>query len=412
MMLHPLRHSILASLGVALVAGVVPLGAQQRVDVNARRATRASTESAIERELRALERRVDSLAYLYSSADELSVARRRRIGEMLDRTVEQIDVLSARLAQAQGGSANGGEVRVHFAPMAGEAARTYMLRALTASRGLQPRGWLGIEVYGPAREPRIEDGERIVHYLGHPAIISVDPSSPAERAGILPGDTLIAYDGHDVSDADIPITRLLKPNKRVNVRIRRDGRERDMPVMIADVPSRITLRRELVEMTPPAPRAEVWAPGVRFPQPAEAPAAPRAGTVMRVPSPMPATPPAAPKASLVPQPMPSPVPGTVFVLGFGGVNAVAGAQLVVITEGLGRAFGVRSGVLVTNAPHGSPAYQSGLRDGDVVIRAAGQLIRTVADLRECVAAAANNGEHSVSMEYVRAKKMRKGNLRW
>ena len=99
-------------------------------------------------------------------------------------------------------------------------------------------------------------------------------------------------------------------------------------------------------------------------------------------------------------------------LGFSGLSAVAGAQLVAVTEGLGRAFGVRHGVLVTYAPVSSPAYQSGLRDGDVITRAAGQLVRTVADLRQRVAAAADNGEHSLALELVRGKRARQGTLKW
>jgi S1-C subfamily serine protease len=108
--------------------------------------------------------------------------------------------------------------------------------------------------------------------------------------------------------------------------------------------------------------------------------------------------------------MAAPMPRVLF--GFGSVSGVAGAQLVPVTEGLGRTLGVRNGVLVTNAPAGSPAYQSGLRDGDVITRASGALIRDVADLRERVAAAANNGEHLVTVEFVRGKRARKGSLRW
>jgi len=69
-------------------------------------------------------------------------------------------------------------------------------------------------------------------------------------------------------------------------------------------------------------------------------------------------------------------------------------------------------VLVTNAPVGSPAYQSGLRDGDVITRAGGEALRTVNDLRRQVASAADNGERSLALELVRGKRTRKGTLRW
>ena len=314
---------------------------------------------------------------------------------MLDRAVEQIEQLSMRLAELDVGAlVGGGGVRVQIAPMAGDEARAFMNRALTESRGVMPRGWLGIVVSGAAREPRVENGELIIRYLTHPAIISVEPSSPAERAGLTPSDTLIAYNGRDVRNADISITRLLRPNQRVMVRIRRDGHTRDVPVTIADVPSRIMLRREMnVDMAPP--RVAVGLPkGVVFPR---TPMAPRPPSAMSRARPMP--------------PMPASAPMPAIVYGF-GVNGVAGAQLVAITEGLGRMLGVRRGVLVANAPVGSPAYESGLRDGDVLVKAAGQQLRTVGELRERVAMSADNGEHALVLELVRARRVRSATLRW
>ena len=393
MMRHPIRPSLLVSLGVTLAASALPLGAQQRTDVTTRRAVRSSAAaaSATERQLRALERRADSLSWLYSEADELSVAERRRVGEMLDRTVEQIELLSARLATMDRGDAPPGAVRVRLSPMTGSQAQTFMRRALTESKAVMPRGWIGIVVSGPAREPRVENGELIVRYLAHPAIVSVEPSSPAERAGLLPTDTLVAYDGKDVRDSDIAITRLLEPNRQLMVRVRRDGRTLDVPVRIADAPTRIEWRRQMsVEVAPPAPL-----PSVAFPR-----------APMAAPAPMPSTPAMAPPAPTMATPMPR------VLFGFGSVSGVAGAQLVAVTEGLGHTLGVRNGVLVTNAPEGSPAYESGLRDGDVITRASGALIRNVADLRERVAAAASNGEHGVALEFVRGKRTRKGTLRW
>jgi len=407
MMRHSLRPSLLVTLGVALVSGALPLGAQ-RTTVTVRGGARVETAS--ERQLRALERRADSLAYLYNEADELSIAERRRVGEMLDRTVEQIEALSARLASLDAAD-EAGTGRLRLAPTMGNQSQTLMRRALAESQGVRPRGWIGVVISGAAREPRVENGDLIIRYLTHPTIVSVEPSSPAERAGLLPTDTLISYGGYDLRDSDVPITRLLEPNKRMIVRVRRDGRVLDVPVRVADVPSRIALRREMsVEIMPP-PRA---LPSVSFPRavPAPAPRAPGSMAWVRVPEP--AESPAAPVAGVAPAaPAPAAPPVAYgYGFGFGGVSGVAGAQLVPITEGLGRTLGVRHGVLVTNAPMGSPAYQSGLRDGDVITRAAGRSLRTVADLRAQVAAAADNGEHALALELVRAKRTRKGNLRW
>lgn len=398
-----LRPSLLLSASIALGTGAPPLAAQ-RVEVTTRRAPSADegTANTTERQLRALERRADSLSRLYGQGEELSATERRRLGAALDRTVQQIDVLSMQLAEMNGHGMDGGQMRVRIAPMAGDEARAFMRRALTESNGVQPRGWLGIVVSGAAREPRVENGELIIRYLTHPAIISVEPSSPAERAGLIPSDTLIAYDGKDVRNTDIAITRLLRPNKRVLVRIRRDGRTRDIPVTIADVPSRIALRREMnVEIAPPRTLGALREP-VEFPRAPTVPVAPWPST-MSAPRSWPSRP------STAPTPPAAPMPAIVYGVGF---NGVAGAQLVAVTRGLGQTLGVRQGVLVTNAPVGSPAYQSGLRDGDVIARAAGHGMRTVGDLREAVQNAAENGEHSVALEVVRNRRTRKATLRW
>ena len=95
-----------------------------------------------------------------------------------------------------------------------------------------------------------------------------------------------------------------------------------------------------------------------------------------------------------------------------GLNGVAGAQLAALTEGLARTVGVRSGLLVTYAAVGSPAYTSGLRDGDVIVRVGGDPVRTVAELREQVQRAVENGENSVKLDCVRDRKERTVVLRW
>lgn len=393
---------LLASL--ALGAAALPVAAQH--DVAPRRTPRVM-DDATTRRLRLLERRADSLAQLYSDADELSVAQRRAIGEELDRTVEQLDALM-RDVPAVGSLLE--RVRVALPPMIDERVATALSNALRQERRspvAMPRGWLGIVVSGAAREPRIENGELIIRYLTHPVIVSVEPKSPAERAGLVPTDTLVAYDGRDVLDRDISLTRLLRPNSRVLVRIRRDGRTKDVPVTIADVPSRIRLRSE-VDLEMRAPRLagpdELPFPRPTVPRSALAPRVaptPPMGVMGLVPvsPPMPATPP------MPAVPMPSMIAGM-------GMNSVAGAQLAALTEGLARAVGVERGVLVTYVPVGSLAYSSGLRDGDVVVRAGDTPVRTVVELREQVQLAVEGGEGRVALDIVRERKPQRLTLRW
>lgn len=393
-MLRMTRTPLLLSATLVLAAaGALP--AQQR-EIVSRRTPRADGDTT-ERQLRRLERSADSLERLFNDEDR-SLAERRSIGESLDRTVRQIEALARRTAEAGGASVGRVELRGMFTPAPDDRAARMMGRAFVQAapfRGAMPRGWVGIVISGAALEPRIENDELFVRYLNHPEIVSVEPSSPAERAGIAAGDTLMAYNGRDVRGAEISITRLLRPNARVVVRVRRNGRTRDFPVMIADVPSRISLRTEMNnEMK--APRAETFGDPAPFPR---APSPP----VAFGPPPTPAIAPVAPMAPM------APTPGIIYSYGY---SSVAGAQLAVITEGLAKLTGVRQGVLITQCPPGSLAYQSDLRDGDVIVSVEGTPVRTVSEVRSLVQTAFENGGRAVSVGYLREKRARKAVLRW
>jgi C-terminal processing protease CtpA/Prc len=375
------------------VLASAPLSAQ-RVEVGGtRRAPRADPADANERALRRLERKADSLAQLYNENEELSAAQRHAVGEELDRTVTQIEEQTRRMSELDSRVV---QLRIQATPMIGERSATAMGDVLrqALSQLAMPRGWMGVHLSGMARESRIENGEVIIHYLMHPVILSVDPSSPAEKAGLAPGDTVVAYDGQDVRDRDISITRLVRPDARVLVRIRRDGGTKEVPVTIADVPSRIRLR---TEANFDLPRAIGSLPeGMVFPRrsPPVASMAPRAPGMR-------------PTSALLPPR--APTPGMILS---DGLSTVAGAQFAALTEGLARTVGVRRGVLVTYVGVGSPAYMSGLRDGDVIQQVGGEPVRTVAELREQVQLAVDNGESSVELSCVRDKKPRKVMLRW
>jgi hypothetical protein len=411
MMVCSIRTPLLISFTAVFATGA-PVHAvlAQRAENGARRTTRPESPESNERQLRRLGHRADSLAQLYNDGEELTAVQRRALGEELDRTVAQIDVLTRHMAESDPRAV---QVRVQVAPMMDERNAMAMSNALRQTRPSQlvlPRGWLGIVVSGTAREPRIDNGELIVHYLTHPEIVSVEPSSPAEKAGIVPADTLVAYDGHDVRDHDISLTRLIRPNARVLVRIRRDGKTKDVPVKIDDVPSRIRLRSE-TSFEVRTPRGLAVAPNApdfpRGPVPASA-LAPRGLTVPPMASlaPRPAMP------SMPPMPvLPAQPPTPAMIIGY-GLNSVAGAQLAALTDGLARTVGMRRGVLVTYAAVGSPAYGSGLRDGDVIVRVGGDPVSTVAQVREHVQLAVDNGESSVELDCVRDKKPHRVTLRW
>jgi C-terminal processing protease CtpA/Prc len=398
------RTPYLVSMTLALAASAGSLSAQ-RVEI--KRTSRASASDSLEMQVRRLQRAADSLANLFYDED-LSAAERRRVGLELDRTIAMYQLQNLRMQQPSAEDRARSLVRVQVGPITSATAESNMANALTESiaREATPRGWIGMLVTGAATEQRVERGELILHYFSYPVVASVDPSSPAQRAGIAPNDTLIAYNGRDVRDSDISVTRLLQPNNKVVVRIRREGKARDFPVVVATAPSRIRQRRDdeirdaqqawIPRGVPSAPvfrgvpNAPVF-PRTAPPPPMGIASAPRVPTEVRTMTPMPSLPMA-------------------FSLTYAS-GAVAGAQMVTVTEGLGKTLGIQSGVLVTFAPAGSLAAESGLRDGDVIVKVAGQTVRNINELRELIGQAVENGDRSMELETVRERRTLKVMLR-
>lgn len=399
--------SALASFAVLLAAAFLPVVAQQpHIEVTRTRAPHGEPADSNERQLRRFQHQLDSLTRLYNEHDDLTMAERKRVEDELGRTVQRLEETLARM-DAEDPILRGNEARIHMAPQALARASQSMARALMQVREDQqarPRGWIGLVAQGPGLNPRVEGGELLVRYFAYPRILSVDPSSPAQRAGIVPNDTLLAYNGDDVTEGDISLTRLLKPNAKLRVRIRRDGKTRDISVTVAEAPWRIIQRRD------DETRArEQWvvaampeAPG--FPRmPALAPTAPSPMRVS-VATPMAAQAPTAPTLPV------SPREEMAYTLSFG--NAVAGAQLSTISEGLGKTLGVSSGVLVTSAPVGSPANESGLMDGDIILKVGHQSVRRVSEVMDLVGLAAENGDSAVELQVMRQRKPVKVTLKW
>lgn len=97
--------------------------------------------------------------------------------------------------------------------------------------GAVTRGWLGVEVASVTPD--------LAASLGLPstagAIIgSVATGSPAERAGIRPGDVLIGVDDRPVRDLSGALTAItsLPPGKTVAVRVIRSGKEAGLSVTV------------------------------------------------------------------------------------------------------------------------------------------------------------------------------------
>src|SRR5262249_660937 len=98
-----------------------------------------------------------------------------------------------------------GVIGVRIGDVVNEALKRSMMESrevLLRARAARPQGWIGIVADGPRIRHVMRDSE-VIRYFTYPSIVSVEPNSPAERAGILAGDTLVAYDRADVRDRDI-----------------------------------------------------------------------------------------------------------------------------------------------------------------------------------------------------------------
>ena len=73
-------------------------------------------------------------------------------------------------------------------------------------------------------------------------------------------------------------------------------------------------------------------------------------------------------------------------------------------------LGVKSGVFVTNVTEGSPARISGLRGGDVILRADSIKVETPIDLVRAIRAA--RPDNTVSLQIIRKHKPQTLVLRW
>lgn len=196
-----------------------------------------------------------------------------------------------------------------------------------------PSGYMGLSLSGAQIRLVTPDGVLTSH-CEYPLVETVDAGSPAARAGIGQGDTLVAYNGRDVTQAAVNYAELITAGNTVTVRVRRAGRPRDIPVLVSP--------RRSEAMTPPV--------SVTMRRLSDGPA-PSSG--MFSPS---------------------------------GVTVLAGAQFATMDDDFAQSLGLESGVLVLRVPGGTPAAEAGLKAGEVVRAVNGVAVRDVAALRRAVAA--------------------------
>jgi C-terminal processing protease CtpA/Prc len=342
-----------------------------RTTVRTRCATCGVRDSTLRTQLEQMFFRIDSLNWQYENT-RLSNAERERVTAELQRSVEALQSLIDQEIRAE---AAYGQRLASTARRAPLAVATPGVAIAMATKACQPSGWLGATFDGLHQKDCINN-ELIVRFYRYPIITMVEPSSPADRAGIVQGDTVLAFDGTDVTQSGISFTKLLVPDARLTVRVRREGDTKDLRVTVAEAPHYYVMRSAPLPTRGPAQATPVAPP-----------------VPVRVRTAMP------PAGQF-------PARGMVWVSGEG----LAGAHVQTISEGLGRTVGVKEGVLVLSVRPGTPAFRSGLRDGDVIRRASGRSVSNVVALQRIVSEGEENGY--VILRIRRDKKDRDVTLRW
>lgn len=321
--------------------------------------------------------KIDSLKHEFEH-ERLSESQRERLAEELGRTVL---ALQESIEQMQRASA------MVAAQTRGDAPEPMrVMPEIVAMEGpFRTRGYLGVVFDGTSKD-MWRNNERIVYFYQYPRIAMVEGGSPAERAGILQGDTLLALNGADVREREISLTKLLVPNQKIVVRVQRSGNPRDLPVIVGEAPQYVLGR---------APRSDAWEPAQGSPR-SQVRVWGNDGRVVPVP----------------PVPPQEPTPGTPSAVSSVWIfnEGIAGAKVETLSDGLGRAVGVKSGVLVIRSAPGTPAFQSGLRDGDVIVRVAGRTVTTVRELRGALER--NDNDSGVKLEIIRERKQKDLTLKW
>jgi serine protease Do len=262
-----------------------------------------------------------------------------------------------------------------------------------------PRGWMGLNMQGPVVHLLDRDGDRVT-YLGYPSILSVDPKSPADRAGIVPGDVVIAFNGTDVVGHEFNLSRLVVPDTKVAVTIRRDGETKDFSLDIARAPQGVFDRRIEFTRTPAFPLRSGAFGIVRVdPDKDDGEPGARASVTLRARGGI-----ATPRNARIAGPL---VAGRFTVI---GPHAVFGADVSTVSDDLARVLKLEKGVLVNDVPEASPAYASGLRAGDVITSASGRPVATIAQLQDMVVS--HFGERSVVFQVMRNRKPMNLTVTW
>jgi len=245
-----------------------------------------------------------------------------------------------------------------------------------------PPGWFGVTISDQA----MLDERGNAFFDSYPVVTGVEKGSPAAKAGVVAGDVLVSFNAHDMRGGALQMRKWLRPGAPFVLRLRRNDAVRTVRGTLGKPPENWDERMR-VELSMPE-RIEL-----RTMSPAREPTT---------------------SAGMVRVRMQAPPPSSVLLpaLGYGaGVYPFAGAEFTALNDDLSDLLGVKpEGVFVTNVAEGSPARLSGLRGGDIILKADSIRIETPIDLVRAIRAA--RPDNTVSLQIIRKHKPQTLTLRW
>lgn len=286
----------------------------------------------------------------------------------------------------------------------------------------KPQGYLGI-TYSADHRVELSDGRIVVSYDRYPAILSVEPGSPAARAGLAAGDTILAFNSSDVTADPFPMYDMLKPGARLAVRVRRNGIVRNLTVDVARRPGAETsvyayrysnatpdiaeeVRHEVERAHEEAQREVQRARRAQAREQSQARREIERET-QRAQRELERTQRELNRRATTPPIVYSLLPG----------NGVAGAQVAPLNDDLADLVGVRRGVFVVSVNPNTPADRMGLRGGDVITAVGDSVVSDVAQLRRAIQLEQRRvrnerAERATRFQVVRKHRRHKLTLRW
>jgi serine protease Do len=96
------------------------------------------------------------------------------------------------------------------------------------------------------------------------AVTQVNKGSAADKAGIRPGDVILAYNGQSINQsADLPpLVGQTPPGSKATLEILRDGKRENVPVTVAEMPRDKNAKMAAADTEQPAAKAAASALGL------------------------------------------------------------------------------------------------------------------------------------------------------